>query len=182
MDEAHGYEARIQARASRLYHEHERSFSLFLFPPPYVPLHVVKFFRDGHQRRGQIWAFVPFVWNLRPISGPFFHLERSTTTNPSFFLSACFEHWRDDISKSFPLFVSIRSSLHCSPFIRDYKFICRNLNIGGRYDLIEEDRILKFYDKRISFVSSLFLLFLLMLIISIFLWIFVNHHSLATSS
>lgn len=36
----------------------------------------------------------------------------------------------DDISKSFPLFVSIRSSLHCSPFIRDYKFICRNLNIG----------------------------------------------------
>lgn len=121
MDEAHGYEARIQARASRLYHEHERSFSLFLFPlllpPTCSPLHVVKFFRDGHQRRGQIWAFVLFVWNLRPISDPFFHLQRSSTTNPSFFLSLCVlrtltrqARWYFQIIL-LPLFVSIRSSL-----------------------------------------------------------------------
>lgn len=66
MDEAHVYERRIQRGASRLYHEHERRV-LRVFSSLYTALYVVKFFRGGHHRRGQIWAFVLFVWNLQHI-------------------------------------------------------------------------------------------------------------------
>lgn len=108
MDEAHGYEARIQARASRLYHEHERvrslcSSSLLLPLPPRSPRSMwwnsFETATRGAARSGPLSPLcgtcAAYLWSLfPPPTNPSFFL--------SFFLSARFEHWRDDISKSFP--------------------------------------------------------------------------------
>lgn len=53
---------------SRLYREH----ALRVQRVPRARFSMVKFFRGGgqHRRRGQIWAFVLFVWDLRGSSGP----------------------------------------------------------------------------------------------------------------